>query len=252
MPAQKPSLLIEKLVLVGRRKNYSIPFRSGLNIVYGDSATGKSSILECINYLLGSSKFVYDREIESAILYLMMQVTLNGSIYTIKRDLFDASADVEVFPASLDAIEEIFPQKYSPSFEKEGQDGYYSDFLLSALNMPNIKMRQAPTKDESPLVRLSFRDVFQFCYLKQDDVGAKSLLGEGGYRAVKNRETFKYLFNLLDTTIADLQSEISAASANQNRLQANYKAVSDFLRTVELKTEFDLDEALREVDERKK
>jgi DNA repair exonuclease SbcCD ATPase subunit len=252
MPAKKPSLKIEKLVLVGRRKNYSIPFQSGLNIVYGDSATGKSSILECINYLLGSSKFVYDREIESAILYLMMQVTLNGSIYTIKRDLFDAGADVEVFPTSLDAIEEIFPQKYSPSFEKEGRDGYYSDFLLSALNMPNLKMRQAPTKDESPLVRLSFRDIFQFCYLKQDDVGAKSLLGDGGYRAVKNRETFKYLFNLLDTTIADLQSEISAASANQNRLHSTYKAVSDFLRTVELKTEFDLDEAIREVDERRK
>jgi uncharacterized protein (UPF0305 family) len=252
MLVKKPSLLIEKLVLVGRRKSYSIPFRSGLNVVYGDSATGKSSILECINYLLGSSKFVYDREIESAVLHLMMQVTLNGSIYTIKRDLFDAGADVEVFPASLDAIEKIFPQKYSPSFEKEGQDGYYSDFLLSALNMPNLKMRQAPTKDESPLVRLSFRDVFQFCYLKQDDVGSKSLLGDGGYRAVKNRETFKYLFNLLDTTIADLQSEISAASANQNRLQETYKAVSDFLRTVELKTEFDLDEAVREVDERRK
>ncbi len=252
MPVKKPSLKIEILVLVGRRKNYSIPFQSGLNIVYGDSATGKSSILECINYLLGSSKFVYDREIESAILYLMMQVNLNGSIYTIKRDLFDAGADVEVFPSSLDAIEEIFPKKYSPSFEKEGQDGYYSDFLLSALNMPNLKMRQAPTKDESPLVRLSFRDIFQFCYLKQDDVGAKSLLGDGGYRAVKNRETFKYLFNLLDTTIADLQSEISAASVNQKRLNSTYKAVSDFLRTVELKTEFDLEEAIREVVERRK
>lgn len=250
MPAQKPSLQIEKLVLIGRRKNYSIPFQSGLNIVYGDSATGKSSILECINYLLGSSKFVYDREIESAVLHMMMQVRLNDSTYTIKRDIFDAGADIEVFPTSLDAIEKIFPQKYSPSFEKEGQDGYFSDFLLSALNMPNLKMRQAPTKDDSSLVRLSFRDVFQFCYLKQDDVGAKNLLGDGSYRAVKNRETFKYLFNLLDTSIADLQAEISTASASQNQLQTAYKVVSDFLRTVEVKTEFDLDDSVRDVEAR--
>jgi AAA15 family ATPase/GTPase len=55
MLEQKPSIVIQKLVLVGRRKNYVIPFSEGVNIVYGDSATGKSSVLECINYLFGSS-----------------------------------------------------------------------------------------------------------------------------------------------------------------------------------------------------
>lgn len=227
-----------------------MPFAQGLNIIYGDSATGKSSILECINYLLGSSKFIYDQEIESSVLYVMMQVWLSGAAYVIKRDIFDVNGQIEVYSATLETMSNIYPQKYSPNFNREGHDGYFSDFLLSALSMPSIKVRQAPTKDESPLTRLSFRDVFKFCYLKQDDVGSKNLLGEGSYQGVKNKETFKYLFNLLDTNISDLQVELSAALSEQKKAEATYRAVSEFLRTVEFKTEFDLDDAVRDVDER--
>jgi hypothetical protein len=250
MNSNDKGIYIDRLVLVGRRKNYVIPFKSGLNIIYGDSATGKSSILECINYLFGSSKLVFDDEIQSAITYIMMQVTLGDSTYVIKRDIFNTKADVEVYSTTIDLIDGIFPKRYSPNYSNNGSDGFLSDFYLSALGMPIITMRQAPSKDESTVIRLSFRDVFKFCYLKQDDVGAKGLLGEGTFSSIKNKETFKYLFNLLDTAISDLQGELSGALANQRKTQDAYKAVSDFLRTVEFKTEYDLDDTKLEAERR--
>lgn len=252
MNSNNKGILIDRLVLVGRRKNYVIPFKSGLNIIYGDSATGKSSVLECINYLFGSSKLVFDEEIESAVTYIMMQVTLGESIYVIKRDIFDANADVEVYSSTIDLFNGVFPKKYSANYGRSGPDGFLSDFYLSALGMPMVTMRQAPTKDDSALVRLSFRDVFKYCYLKQDDVGAKGLLGEGTFRGVKTKETFKYLFNLLDTAISDLQAELSAVLTHQHRTQDTYEAVSDFLRTVEFKTEYDLDDTKHEAEGRMK
>ncbi|EBM5736309.1 exonuclease SbcC, partial [Salmonella enterica] len=51
----KSYLRIERLILVGSRKNYFVEFEDGLNIIHGDSDTGKSSILEFIDYLLGGS-----------------------------------------------------------------------------------------------------------------------------------------------------------------------------------------------------
>lgn len=251
MLEQKPSIVIQKLVLVGRRKNYVIPFSEGVNIVYGDSATGKSSVLECINYLFGSSKFIYDREIESSVLHIMMELEINGSPYVIKRDIFNANAEIEVYFSALDSLSEVFPSKYSPNFQQIGRDGYFSDFMLAALNVPNLKMKQAPTKDESPMVRLSFRDLFKFCYLKQDDVGTKGLLGDGGYAAVKNKETFKYIFNLLDTNISDLQEEVSAITRREKELDTKYKAVSEFLRMAEFKTETDLDDAKASLEDKR-
>ena len=244
-------MVVDELVLVGRRKRYCIPFNTGLNIIYGDSATGKSSVLEIINYLFGSSNFVFDDEIEEAVLYVMMAVRLNNVKFVIKRDIFDKRADVEVYASDLEGMKKVFPKKFSPTYDREGPDGYFSNFLLTALNMPVVEVRQAPTKADSIMIRLSFRDIFKFCYLKQDDVGSKSLLGEGGFRAVKSKETFKYLFNLLDTAMSDLQSELSVATKESNRLEATYKVVSDFLRTVEVKDELSLEEARIELIERR-
>ena len=45
------SLLINQLIVVGRNKNYTVNFNPGVNIIYGDSATGKSSILNLIDQL---------------------------------------------------------------------------------------------------------------------------------------------------------------------------------------------------------
>ena len=39
-PNNTHSILINQLILVGIRKNYVIPFFRGVNIIYGDSATG--------------------------------------------------------------------------------------------------------------------------------------------------------------------------------------------------------------------
>ena len=44
------SLYIEKLVVEGSRKSYSVPFQEGINVIFGDSDTGKSGILELIDY----------------------------------------------------------------------------------------------------------------------------------------------------------------------------------------------------------
>lgn len=246
MQTNRPTLVINKLVLVGRRKNYEIPFAQGVNIIYGDSATGKSSVLECINYLLGSSKIIIDREIETSVRFIMMEVAMNDRLYVIRRDIFLPNEPIEVFVCGLDGIEQNFPRRLAANFKlTEEPDGYFSDFMLDALRLPRVKVRQSPSKADSEMVRLSFRDVLKFCYLKQDDVGSKGLLGGGNYAVEsKNRETFKYIFNLLDTNITDVQEELSAFTAKQKRLVNKYQTVSEFLR----ETEFESEQALTDAE----
>lgn len=246
MNNNKPSIIINQLILAGSRKNYVVHFTSGVNIIYGDSATGKSSILECINYLLGSSKLIYDREIDSSVKFIMMEVNFNGKLHVIKRNIFSPGEMIEVYATDINSIEAIFPKKFSPKFDGQpGPDGYFSDFLLAVLNIPNVKMRQAPSKADSQMVRLSFRDVFKYCYLRQDDVGSRGLLGVGNYALeTKNKETFKYLFNLLDTNVSDLQAELAQLAISRNKLKSKYEAVTEFLR----ETEFDTEHALSDAD----
>ncbi|WP_379143578.1 hypothetical protein [Paenibacillus sp. sgz500992] len=240
-----PSLFVEKLVIVGRKKNYIVSFTKGLNIIYGDSDTGKSSILNIINYCLGGSEIDMYSELEMNGLYCLLQVSLNGTQFTIKRDLFDTSAFVEVFNSDIANIDTIFPREYGPNYKKSGQDGYFSDFMLQALNLPIIKVRQAPTKDDSSQVRLSFRDIFKYCYLDQDDVGSKNLLDNKNFSQYnKVKQTFKFIHKLLDTQIADLEEDIGNKTALKKEKEESYKNISSFFRETQLGTLESLNEEL--------
>lgn len=77
---------IERLIVTGNGKEPSIlEFKEGLNIVCGPSDTGKSYVLECIDYLFGSDKIRFDRNTGYDRVKLII-ATKNGTI-TLERQL---------------------------------------------------------------------------------------------------------------------------------------------------------------------
>ncbi|WDH33412.1 AAA family ATPase [Pseudomonas chlororaphis] len=246
-----PYLNIDFLHLVGHRKNYSIQFFPGVNIIYGDSDTGKSSILEFINYLLGGSSIVMADEISSSITYAALEIRLNGIEYTIKRDIFKPSALVEVYRCIFSECTNNYPKKYAPKFgSAEGPDGYLSDFFMGALGLPKINIKVSPSKADSNLKRLSFRDLYKFSYLDQDEVGSKNLLDSANWTLFSsNKEVFKYIFNVLDTSISELEQEISKQSQEARRHKNKYESVSEFLRETDYESQSSIDDSLTSLDE---
>ena len=246
-----PHLSIDFLHLVGHRKNYSIQFFQGVNIIYGDSDTGKSSILEFINYLLGSSSVVMAEEISSSITYAALEVRINGVEYTIKRDVFKPTAFVEVYRCIFSECANNYPKKYAPRFgAAEGPDGYLSDFFMGALGLPKISVKVSPSKADSNLKRLSFRDLYKFSYLDQDEVGSKNLLDSANWvLSTTNKEVFKYIFNVLDTSISELEQEISEQSKEARRHKNKYESVSEFLRETDYDSQSSIDDSLTALDE---
>ena len=88
------------------------------------------------------------------------------------------------------------------------------------------------------MVRLSFRDVFKYCYLKQDDVGSKGLLGGvtmPSKRKVRRRLNISSIFG--DMNISDVEGELAALMNKGNVLRSKYETISDFLRETEFESE---------------
>lgn len=250
MAQKSPKMFIAKLILKGRNKDYTVNFKKGLNIIYGDSDTGKSSILNIINYLLGYKKIKSYSELESNCLYAMLQISLNDKIYTIKRNIFKSNEFIEVYPGEIENIEKVFPMEFAPEYNtKCGPAGFFSDFLLESLGIPRIKVKKAPSKADSDMVRLSFRDIFKFSYMNQDNVGSEFLLDSYNWSVfAKNKETFRFIHNLLDTQISELEQEISEKEKNRNELEKKSDAISSFLREVRLDTLEKLESELDHID----
>lgn len=231
-------LKINKLVLIGRDKEYVVEFHNGLNIIYGDSDTGKSSILNLVNYLLGSKNIYMYEELEIHGKQALLEVMLNEEIFTIKRNIFNPNDFIEVYPSNIEDIEKTFPLEFGSDYKKPGPNGFFSDFLLESLNIPLIEVKQAPSKADSKTIRLSFRDVFKFCYLNQDDVGNRDMLDRKNFSVfTKNKETFKFIHNLLDTQVLQMEKELSEKRRRKSELLAEYKIVSTFLRDARFETE---------------
>lgn len=247
MSVSAHALIVQKVTVVGLKKNYTVSFDAGLNIIYGDSDTGKSTVAHLIDYCLGSKTFDLYDEIEVIARYCLMQVRLGESTYTIKRDIFNANSFIEVYFSGIDGMNSIFPQLFGPNYNTLGPNGYFSDFLLEALCLPIVKVKEAPSKAESKMTRLSFRDLMKFMYLDQDDVGSKGLLSHGTAAfavATKNKECFKYIFNLLDSQITELQAEISDKTQKRSALETKSISVISFLRETNFLTSSLIDEKL--------
>ena len=185
-------LQISRLILVGHRKNYVIKLNPGLNIIYGDSDTGKSTILEFIDYLLGSSSIELADEVKSSVDHAALEIIVDDSYYTVKRSIFNSSELIDVYHSNFEDTEKHIPERYAPNYKtKSGASGFYSDFLLDLLNLPKISIKVSPTQKSSDIKRLGFRSVFKFCYLDQDKVGGKSFLDLGNWsQATSTREVF--------------------------------------------------------------
>lgn len=249
MNESSPKIIISKLVVVGHRKNYIVPFNRGLNIIYGDSDTGKSSILNLIDYCFGSNEVEMYNELQLSGKYCLLEVTLNGKEFTIKRDIFNNKNNIEVFYSNIDEMNSVFPLEYGPNYTKKGPEGFFSDFLMQALNIPLIRVKQAPSKENSPLIRLGFRDIFKFCSLDQDEVGNKNMLeNKNGVVFTKNKETFKFLNNILDTQITQLQGEISDRTTRKNELEKKYSTISSFLNETQIKSSDLIEEEIYELN----
>lgn len=244
-------LLLKNLFLRGHRKDYHVPFHPGINIIYGDADTGKSSILRLIYYLLGGKKVKLDEEISSSVINAILEISINGKPYCISRDIFNSSRDIDVYSCVYSELASNYPQKYKSNVSKSDEGNKsLSDFLLDTLELPSVRLKQAPTKDSSETARLSFLDLFKFMYLDQDDVGSASMLNIGNYvLETKNREVFKYIFSVLDSNISDLETDISKKSAEKTSLTERYKAISNFLTETEFKESEDLDKDIDDIDD---
>lgn len=239
---------INKLVLYGQRKNYVIPFYDGVNIIFGDSDTGKSTILEFINYFLGYSTLDLADEIVDSVHEAVLEVNINSTVYTIKRDIYKPNSLIDVYSCEIKDCKTHIPKTFSPNFKNNSaKDGFYSEFLFECLNFPKVKIKVSPTKTDSNMKRLGFRTLFKYCYVNQDDVGSKGLLdGDNHFKNVTNKEAFKYIFNVLDSSILELESGISIKDKERKDLLNKYSIISEFFNKAKYKKLDSIEEIILE------
>ncbi|ASA23425.1 hypothetical protein [Paenibacillus donghaensis] len=145
---------ITELRLVGRNKrNASILFKKGLNVISGASDTGKTYIFQVINYMFGSKN--EPKEIDESIgystIYLELQ-TYDGEPYTLKRDIGEST--IQVYESEIDKITVLHNFLKLKARHDKKDDENLSSFLLSLINIKEMLLRK---NQRGTKVAFSFR-----------------------------------------------------------------------------------------------
>ena len=152
---------IDRLSLVGRGvPNAEVQFRPGLNVVSGPSNTGKTFIIQCLDYMFGASKA--PKAIPEAERYDTVRLTLRAKNDSRRIDL-ERSLRGGDFKLLIEGqAERVLSAKHTA-----GDKGSLSHFLLSLSGLTGKKVR---TNQQGKTREVSFRDVARLILVDEEDV----------------------------------------------------------------------------------
>ncbi|WP_375415063.1 AAA family ATPase [uncultured Bradyrhizobium sp.] len=190
-----------------------IHFKSGFNVLYGASDTGKSFILDTIDYMLGGKGPLRDfpeREGYDRVL-LGMQVSI-GEFFTLQRSVAGGG-----FLKADGLHEEAFPKDGVIELREqhdERKDDNLSRFLLGKIGLLDRRVRRNKHNETNSL---SFRNLARLAIVDEEEIIQKrSPLSDGNVVAdTPNTATFKLLL-----TGADDSALVAARSSPQEHSRA--------------------------------
>jgi hypothetical protein len=223
------------------RESASLEFGAGLNVVYGASNTGKSFIVDTIDFMLGGrlplrdfgERVGYDR-------ILLGIETLDGKSFTIHR-----STQGGVFTV-YEGLHHAVPAEGGVELgesHSDRSDENLSSYLLTKVDLSKRRLRRNKRGNTQSL---SFRNLARLMIVNEEEIiQQRSPLSDGGYIAdTANTSVFKLLLTgvddsalgkgatatpeetsreaqveLLDTLIKDLQHQVRELAGAPTELE---------------------------------
>ena len=151
--------MLKKLVLSGvDKKDAVLKFTKGLNVISGDSDTGKTYAFQCINYMLGAE--TPPKLIKEADGYttLSLEFQVNDDKYQLERNL--GSNSVNVYHNA---------DSFTLSYKHDATNtNNLSRFLLGLLLEDNttVFLKKSQVKHRT----LSFRDIVHLCIAEETEI----------------------------------------------------------------------------------
>lgn len=219
----EPTLQLRALRI--RRGNglaYSADFHGGVNIIRGQNASGKSTVMDFIFYGLGGEDIPWKNE---ALLCdeVVVEVLLNGTPVCLRRPVNEAQRNPmsifwgDLVGASAAGFEAWESYPYQRSTSKES----FSQVLFRALKLPELRGEGAANITMHQLLRLMYAD---------QRTPNDEIFRAEAFEPELNRETIgNYLFGIYSSDLYEAQLELKQIDARLGRAVSDLRNVFSVL-----------------------
>ncbi|PRP55203.1 hypothetical protein ACRV5I_11250 [Bacillus halotolerans] len=207
-------LIINKLIILGPVYKRTLRFNKGLTIIRGDRTSGKSLVLNLIDYCLGKRKGIslkVQKELEKYCEQVLLEISIADETFTLSRLLKKKQSKINIYFCGFDDIEGYTPKNVDI---KEAMQ-----FMMGKLNINEYKRTKYKVRShEQELETISFRDIFRYVYVKQHMLGTDNFLdNKDNFKRNKNPYAFEMIFNLIQPDKDQLNEQIVNA---QNKIES--------------------------------
>lgn len=238
-----------QLRLQARQSMEIVEFSPTVSFFHGPVSTGKSTIARLIDFCLGGDLErtpAIQQEFVSA--ELLANVGLNRVQF--ERGSHDGSAVRVTWTGADGELGSVSAPLAAAEEAIYADDVYnFSDLVFWLAGVSPIKVRRSKLDPDSPLVRLSFRDLMPLCYLQQDHLDSSFFRLEDPFKRLKTQDAMRFVTGLHSERMNELDILLVRAINEQRSKREAVAQIRAFMGRFEMGTEFDLINQQREVSE---
>ena len=214
-------LRIDKIAL--GQTSREVRFGTGLNVIVGDSTTGKTALMRLLRVLLGTG---YDGIIPE----LRGVPNVSGRLVIEDEDVAVVRRLVQSEDAAVDVAADGFAARLPARSTDRPDRLTYASWLMGRLDLPELRVPTAPSRPaESPTTPVSISDYLRYCRLTQDQIGVDILGSSNFFHDYKRRVVFRIYFGTYDARVAELQENLRSVDSELRALRAGTGAFDRFL-----------------------
>jgi hypothetical protein len=217
------NIKLARLVLNCRQSVEEIDLSAQISFFDGKISAGKSSIVRLIDFCLGGNL-----ERTPAISAELVSVSLHCQIerYEVVLDReAKGSNQIQVTwrGNGLEPSKVLAPLQAMPGRGPIWAEDIFtfSDLIFWFVNITPIRVRRSKGDAESPLVRLSFRDLLFYCYLEQDHIDSSFFNMEDPFKKLKSRDVMRFVVGFYTEQLTEMEMALEELQESRSsKLQA--------------------------------
>ena len=231
------NIRLNSLTVTCKKSKEVIPF-TDFTYFYGQMGAGKSSIVRMIDFCFGGD-LEMTPALQNELVGVGLSLTIEGNPTVLERSPDSGSVRVE-WTKGFDAVQLLISARTPSEKPVFGKDVHVlSDLLFYVAGKTPPKVRRSKADEDSPLQRLSFRDLFWYCYLDQDSLDSSFFnleLDTNPFKKLKSLDVLRLLIGFHQAEVSALQVRLQEIRIDKDRTEGALAAMRDALEETQVGT----------------
>lgn len=235
------NIQLRHLIVVTRRTVERIDFADVVTFIYGPIGKGKSTVARLVDFCLGG-ELERTPAIQKEFVSVELSLILGQFDCTIERAASDNQSVRVTWSGPDDACGSVnAPLNAQDEKLLDDAEVYnLSDLIFYLCDTIPIKVRRSLRSPDSPLIRLSIRDIWRYCYLDQTHLDSSFFRLEDPFRGRKSQDAMKFFTGLYSERLNDIEADLMRAVDEQRTKRESVRQIRSFMERFGLGSEIEM------------